>query len=76
MTIRPLQGEVFIDRRPYDVATESAKQAFHVYMFEQIAMGKSEAIERLLQGGVPVTITGAIHTLKLIGYTQFNNNIG
>jgi hypothetical protein len=56
LTVKPTRGDVFLNKRPYDVATDAAKQAFHVYMFEQIAMGRVETIARLLRGGVPVTI--------------------
>lgn len=44
----PQIGTIFLNKRPYDVAVESAKQAFHVYMFEQIAMGRVESISRLV----------------------------
>ena len=44
----PQIGTIFLSKRPYDVAIESAKQAFHVYMFEQIAMGRVESISRLV----------------------------
>lgn len=43
--------------RPYDAASESSRQAFHVFLFEAIAMGRMEAVEKLLEGGLPVSIT-------------------
>eukprot|EP01041_Mallomonas_annulata_P002463 gene2463-4782_t len=46
----------FLDKRPYEVAKDSSLQAFHVYFFEQIAMGNISKIEKLLQGGVPVEL--------------------
>lgn len=42
---------------PYQLANDATKQAtYHVYLFEQIAMGKVTLIESLLKGGVPVNI--------------------
>ena len=46
LDIYPSMGTVSMNKRPYDIAIESAKQAFHVYMFEQIAMGRVESIIR------------------------------
>lgn len=46
LDIYPSTGTVFMNKRPYDIAVESAKQVFHVYMFEQIAMGRVESIIR------------------------------
>ena len=46
LDIYPSTGTVFMNKRPYDVVAESAKQVFHVYMFEQIAMGRVESINR------------------------------
>lgn len=48
LDVAPSFGTTFLNKRPYDVAVESAKQAFHVYMFEQIAMGRVESISRLV----------------------------
>lgn len=40
--------------RPYDLAKlESAKQAFHVFLYESLAVGKINHIERLVAGGIP-----------------------
>lgn len=41
----------------YEIATDSAQQIYHVYLFEQVAMGKLDMISDLIAGGVPVDIT-------------------
>ena len=66
---------MFLNKRPYDVATDAAKQAFHVYMFEQIAMGRVETIGRLLHGGIPVSIRDGfdLDETTLHWATSFNN---
>jgi ankyrin repeat protein len=51
LDIAPLTG-IYKNKRPYDVASEVAKQAFHVYLFEQIAIGRVQSINRLVKGGV------------------------
>jgi len=44
--------------RPYDWATQDlAKQAFHVFLYEAIAMGNLTVIEHLLAGGLATTAT-------------------
>lgn len=53
MTSIPTVGE-YADQRPYELASDSTKETFHVYMFEQIAMDNENAIVRLIHGGVPV----------------------
>lgn len=53
MSSVPTAGE-YVDQRPYELANDSTKETFHVYMFEQIAMDNDKAIVRLLHGGVPV----------------------
>jgi len=48
----------FEGMRPYELATqEKTKEAFHVYLFESIAMGKVNVINKLLLGGVPVGLS-------------------
>jgi hypothetical protein len=42
--------------RPYEAASETSKQAFHVFLFEAIAMGRVDAVRKLLAGGVPVSV--------------------
>lgn len=46
LSIAPSVGTTFLGKKPYDVAVDSAKLVFHVYMFEQIAMGRVESINR------------------------------
>lgn len=46
LNIVPNIGTIFLGKKPYDVAVDSAKLVFHVYMFEQIAMGRVESINR------------------------------
>lgn len=53
MSSVPTAGE-YADQRPYELASDSTKETFHVYMFEQIAMDNDKAIIRLIHGGVPV----------------------
>mmetsp|Transcript_23747 Transcript_23747/g.23961 ORF Transcript_23747/g.23961 Transcript_23747/m.23961 type:complete len:514 (+) Transcript_23747:118-1659(+) len=45
-----------LGKTPYEVANEATLQAFHVYLFEQIAMGNIHKIEKLLEGGIPLDI--------------------
>ena len=75
MNVKPARGDVFLHKKPYDVATDVGKQAFHVYMFEQIAMGRVEAIARLLQGGIPVSIRDGfdLNETTLHWAASFNN---
>ena len=46
LDVAPTLGTIFFNKRPYDVAVDSAKQQFHVYMFEQIAKGRVESVDR------------------------------
>ena len=46
----------FSYKTPYEVANHSAIQAFHVYLFEQIALGNSYIIDDLVSSGVPVDL--------------------
>lgn len=39
-------------RTPYQLATNGAVDAYHVYAFEQVAQGNAAAVQRLLAGGV------------------------
>ena len=57
LSVRGTFGEV-LDMRPYDVAaTEAAKSAFHIYLFEAIALDNVDMVHNLLRGGVPATVT-------------------
>ncbi len=57
LSVRGTFGEV-LDMRPYDVAaTEAAKSAFHIYLFEAIALDNVDMVHNLLRGGVPPTVT-------------------
>jgi len=52
-TAETVRGE-----RPYEWAQlDSAKQAFEVFLYESVAVGKVGVIEQLLAGGVPTTLT-------------------
>lgn len=50
-------GGPYADKRPYEIAQENTQRAFHVYLFEQIAMNKTENIMKLINGGLPVSLT-------------------
>ena len=57
LSVRGTFGDV-LDLRPYEVAaTEAAKSAFHIYLFEAIALDNVDMVESLLRGGVPPTVT-------------------
>lgn len=57
---RPIQSNPttydFYGKRPYEVATDAAKETFHVYLFEQIAMGRTTKVEQLIKGGIPALL--------------------
>ncbi len=53
--VKPKKGEN-AGKSPYDVASDTTKSTFHVYFFEQVAIGNISAIQRLIDGGVPVDI--------------------
>lgn len=42
----------FEGKTSYEVATQSAAEAFHVYLFEQIAMGNNTVLQRLLDAKI------------------------
>lgn len=43
--------------RPYELAVqESSRTAFHVFLYEAVAIGKIGAIEQLLAGGIPTSV--------------------
>ena len=43
--------------RPYELAAqESSRTAFHVFLYEAVAIGKIGAIEQLLAGGIPTSV--------------------
>jgi hypothetical protein len=54
-SILSTKGE-FIGKSAYEVANSSAQETFHVYIFEQIAMGHLASIELLIKGRVPIDI--------------------
>ena len=43
----------FVGKSPYQLASESVKKVVHVFLFEQIAVGNSTSVGRLLSGGAP-----------------------
>jgi hypothetical protein len=49
------KGEA-VGKSAYEVAKSSARETFHVYIFEQIAMGHLSTIENLLNGRVPIDL--------------------
>ena len=51
----PISGELAF-KTAYDLASDATKQIFHVYLFEQIAMGNVKVISRLINGGIPIDI--------------------
>ena len=55
LTLAPSKGE-YLNKRPYEIAQDSCKQTFHIYLFEQIAMGNTEIVRKLLYGGIPVDV--------------------
>eukprot|EP01038_Epipyxis_sp_PR26KG_P008804 gene8804-11887_t len=52
----PSIGE-FKNKKPYDLANDSTKQVYHVYLFEQVAMGNASSIPSLVKGGIDVDIS-------------------
>jgi hypothetical protein len=46
----------FNGKSAYEVASSSVKETFHVYIFEQIAMGHLGSIELLIKGRVPIDL--------------------
>jgi Ankyrin repeats (3 copies)/Ankyrin repeat len=63
------------NKKAYAIATESAKQTFHLYLFEQVAIGDLNAIVRLLKGGLPVDLVDDSSTKDstLHWASSFNN---
>lgn len=51
----PTKGD-FLGKSAYEVANNSVKETFHVYIFEQIAMGRSDTVELLINGRVPTDL--------------------
>lgn len=52
----PTEGE-YAGKFPYQVANDTTKETFHVYMFEQIAMGHATSIDLLMKSGIPANLT-------------------
>ena len=48
---------MFTGRTPYELAKEPVVQAYHAFLFEQIAMGKTGKIIQLLKGGISPNLT-------------------
>ena len=64
-------------KRAYDLANELSKQAFHVYMFEKVAMGEISSIALLLNSGIPISITdnSKVNDSLLHWACSFNNPV-
>ena len=54
-SVVPKAGK-YADKTPYQVASPSVVQAFHVYLFEKIALGQENVISNLLDSGIPVDL--------------------
>lgn len=55
LSLSPKDGE-YKNKKPYDLSIDKSKEAFHIYLFEQIAIGDIDIITKLLIGGIPVEI--------------------
>lgn len=55
MCARAATGE-YAGKTPIQVATDSVQQVFVVMLFEQIALGHTEAVSRLLSGGIAADV--------------------
>jgi len=54
--LRGTAGE-YAGKRPYECCgSDATTQAYHVFLFEAVAMNKPERVQKLLNGGVPVGI--------------------
>lgn len=73
-SIIPSEGD-FAGKSAYEVATGGAKQAFHVYTFEQIAMGHLSEIRCLVEGRVSPNIADdtPLHDSALHWACSFGN---
>lgn len=47
---------------PYQIATDSARDSFHVYLFEQVAIGNLSAVEQILNSGVSACLSDCSNT--------------
>jgi hypothetical protein len=56
VTVPVAKGE-HVGKTPYAIASHAGKDAIHVFLFEQIAMGNVETLSRLFAAGVPINIT-------------------
>ena len=54
-SIVPIGGE-YSGKTAYQAAESSVLQAFHVYLFEKIALGQEDVIGNLLDAGIPVDL--------------------
>ena len=57
----PVRGR-FSSFTPYQVAQGKAVSAFHVYLFEQIALGNVETIKQLVKAGIGLSISDGSST--------------
>ena len=56
LSARASSGD-FAGKRPYEVCSgDAAMQAYHVFLFEAVAMNKAERVAALLEGNVPPNI--------------------
>jgi hypothetical protein len=72
--VTPETGK-FTGRTPYESAKEPVIQAYHAFLFEQIAMGKTGTIVQLLRGGISPNLTdgAAINDSLLHWACSFGN---
>lgn len=62
MCFRPTHG-VYSGQRPYDLAQDATKQIYHVFFFEQIAVGNIDNIQQLIDGGLPAVTSSPLHSI-------------
>lgn len=55
MSAKPSKGD-HEGKTPYQIAINSSKIIFNVYLFEQIAFGNADNVAKLLDGGIAATI--------------------
>ena len=66
----------FADLRPYEVCkTEAAREAYHVFLFEAIAMNHLNKFTDLLDGGVPASVADASTKDTPLHWAASFNNI-
>lgn len=55
MTCSPSSGK-YANLKPYNIASESTKKIYNVFLFEQVAIGNVDTVSRLLDGGIDPNI--------------------